>query len=733
MSIKSLRGKLLVAVFALVVGSGLIISVLVTQRYSENLRTAITAQAENLAHAIALEATDKILINDLVALQKMLDHQMRSNPSLAYLFVYRDGRVLAHTFTKGIPAQLIDANRLVSEDSGHLQRIASSEGEHYLDIAWPIFSGGAGVLRLGFSEKPFEEQVKKLWVQISLVTLGILLLAVIGSLVFVRRITLPLSELSQATQRLDEGDLDIAVAIKGDDEVGRLASSFNQMVTRLKDYMLRLEQKAKELERSHNQTRTFCEIVREIGALPTLAEIGPALIKRFQTILACKQMVLLVMDEDKSVLFVISENEFKSINDSRIIQSATDAIQDSNGSTVFAQSLFSSPVLPESFKPASQHALVPLIGDTPIIGCLVIACPGDCTCDFKDIDLAALVLSQSAGVLNRAVVQSLSESEFRARIETTAQYCGIVGKDPKMQVIYRLIQDIAPTDATVLIQGESGTGKELVARAIHQQSERRHNSFVVINCSAYPETLLESELFGHEKGAFTGAIRQRAGRFEQADKGTVFLDEIGEIPPSSQIKLLRVLQTQSFERLGGERTVKVDARVIAATNKDLIQEVRTGNFREDLYYRLNVIPIVLPPLSQRPNDIPLLAKGFLRRFAAEQEKTIQDFSPEAMRMILNYEWPGNVRELENSIEHAVVLAKGKRVEVSDLPTILRNRQKPTSSKDMPLMRESERAMIERALVESNWDKKKAARTLGIGRTTLYSKLRKYRISKPTLQ
>lgn len=733
MSIKSLRGKLLVAVFALVVGSGLIISVLVTQRYSENLRTAITAQAENLAHAIALEATDKILINDLVALQKMLDHQMRSNPSLAYLFVYRDGRVLAHTFTKGIPAKLIDANRLVSQDSGHLQRIASSEGEHYLDIAWPIFSGGAGVLRLGFSEKPFEEQVKKLWVQISLVTLGILLLAVIGSLVFVRRITLPLSELSQATQRLDEGDLDIAVAIKGDDEVGRLASSFNQMVTRLKDYMLRLEQKAKELERSHNQTRTFCEIVREIGALPTLAEIGPALIKRFQTILACKQMVLLVMDEDKSVLFVISENDFKSINDSRIIQSATDTIQDSNGSTVFAQSLFSSPVLPESFKPASQHALVPLIGDTPIIGCLVIACPGDCTCDLKDIDLAALVLSQSAGVLNRAVVQSLSESEFRARIETTAEYCGIVGKDPKMQVIYRLIQDIAPTDATVLIQGESGTGKELVARAIHQQSERRHNSFVVINCSAYPETLLESELFGHEKGAFTGAIRQRAGRFEQADKGTVFLDEIGEIPPSSQIKLLRVLQTQSFERLGGERTVKVDARVIAATNKDLIQEVRTGNFREDLYYRLNVIPIVLPPLSQRPNDIPLLAKGFLRRFAAEQEKTIQDFSPEAMRMILNYEWPGNVRELENSIEHAVVLAKGKRVEVSDLPTILRNRQKPTSSKDMPLMRESERAMIERALVESNWDKKKAARTLGIGRTTLYSKLRKYRISKPTLQ
>ncbi|AFM27973.1 sigma-54-dependent Fis family transcriptional regulator [Desulfomonile tiedjei] len=730
---KSLRSKLLVAVFALVVGSGLIISLLVTQRYSESLRTAITAQAENLAHAVALEATDKILINDLIALQKMLEHQMRSNPSLAYLFVYRDGRILAHTFSKGVPAQLIDANRLLSQDEGHLQRIASSEGEHYLDIAWPIFSGGAGVLRLGFSEKPFEEQVKKLWIQISLVTLGILLLAVMGSLIFVRRITLPLSELARATQRLDEGELDIAVDIKGADEVGRLASSFNQMVTRLKDYTLRLEQKAKELERSHNQTRTFCEIVREIGALPTLNEIGPALIKRFQRILICRHMVLLMLDEDKTTLFLVSENDFKTINDPKIIQSAIETIQGTDGRILCAHSLFHTPVVPESFQLFPQQALVPLLGDSPVIGGLVVACPENCTCDLKDIDLAALILAQSAGVLNRAIVHTLSESEFRARIETTAEFCGIIGKDPKMQVVYRLIQDIAPTDATVLVQGESGTGKELVARAIHQQSERRHNSFVVINCSAYPETLLESELFGHEKGAFTGAIRQRAGRFEQADGGTVFLDEIGEIPPSSQIKLLRVLQTQSFERLGGERTIKVDVRVIAATNKDLIQEVRKGNFREDLYYRLNVIPIVLPPLSQRPNDIPLLAKAFLKRFAAEQQKMIPDFSPESMRMLLSYEWPGNVRELENSVEHAVVLCKGSRIETSDLPIVLRNRQRSTSPKDLPLIMESERAVIEQALAESNWDKKKAARTLGIGRTTLYSKLRKYRIAKPTLQ
>ncbi len=341
MAMKSLRLKLLVAVFALVMGSGLIISLLVTQRYSESLRTAIIAQAESLAHAVALEATDKILINDLVALQKMLDHQKRSNPSLAYLFVYRDGRILAHTFTKGVPAQLIDANRVLSRNEGRLQTIASSEGDHYLDIAWPIFSGGAGVLRLGFSEKPFEEQVDRLWMQISLATLGILLLAVVVSLIFVRRITLPLSELAHATQRLDEGELDIKVDIRGQDEVGRLAYSFNQMVTRLKDYTLRLEQKAGELERSHSQTRTFCEIVREIGALPTLNEIGSALIKRFQKILACKHIVLLALNEERTVLFSVSENDCKTFNDPKVIQSEIDTIQDTNGSTVFARSLFS--------------------------------------------------------------------------------------------------------------------------------------------------------------------------------------------------------------------------------------------------------------------------------------------------------------------------------------------------------------------------------------------------------
>ncbi len=731
MGMKSLRSRLLAAVFALVIGSGVLISLLVTQRYSDTLLTAITAQAENLAHAVALEATEKILTNDLVALQKMLEHQMRSNPSLAYLFVYRDGRILAHTFNKGVPAELIDANRALSQDQGQLQRIVSKTGEHYLDIAWPVFSGRAGVLRLGFSEKPFREQINRLWIQMSLVTLGILLLAVIGSLIFVRRITLPLSELARATQKIDKGELDIVVDVKGQDEVGTLAASFNQMVTRLKDYTLRLEQKAKELERSHNQTRTFCEIVSELGALPTLNEIGPALIKRFQGILICEQMALLVLNEDRTVLFSVSENHVRMLKDMKMIQAAAEAIQETNGRTIFAGSIFSPPMVPEPFSSSPQQALVPLRSETQLLGGLVIACPMNCECNLKDIELVGLILTQAAGVIKRAVVHEQSVSEFRARIETTAEFCGLIGKDPKMQVVYRLIEDIAPTDVTVLIQGESGTGKELVARAIHRQSERKNESFVVINCSAYPETLLESELFGHERGAFTGAIRQKAGRFEQADGGTVFLDEIGEIPPQAQIKLLRVLQTHTFERLGGERSLKVDVRILAATNKDLLREVQKSLFREDLFYRLNVIPIFLPTLRDRPNDIPLLAGYFLNRFSVAQRKDIHDFSPEAMRKILDYSWPGNVRELENSVEHAVTLAKGSRIETADLPTAIRGSSMPAPSS--PLIVENERALLERVLAECKWEKKKAARRLGMGRSTLYSKLKKYGIVKPTLQ
>ena len=300
-----------------------------------------------------------------------------------------------------------------------------------------------------------------------------------------------------------------------------------------------------------------------------------------------------------------------------------------------------------------------------------------------------------------------------------------------MQLIFKLIEDIAPTDATVLIQGESGTGKELVARAIHRQSPRKTEPFVVINCSAYPATLLESELFGHEKGAFTGAIRQKSGRFEQAHGGTVFLDEIGEIAPSAQIKLLRVLQTQKFERIGGEKTLYVDVRIIAATNKDLLQEVKKGNLREDLYYRLNVIHVFLAPLNERRNDIPLLARHFLSVFATEQGKEIEDFSPEAMRLLLDFSWPGNVCELENTVEHATVLAKGARIEAPDLPAMFHSAAGTRKTTRQSTLVENEIRLLEEVLNECDWNKKQAAKRLGISRSTLYDKLKKYQISKVT--
>ncbi len=329
----------------------------------------------------------------------------------------------------------------------------------------------------------------------------------------------------------------------------------------------------------------------------------------------------------------------------------------------------------------------------------------------------------------RAALYEDEIGDLKQKVDQTG-FSGMIGKDPQIQVIFKLIKDIAPSDATVLIQGESGTGKEMVAHAIHRKSFRKDKPFVVINCSAYPATLLESELFGHEKGAFTGALETRPGRFEQADGGTVFLDEIGEIPPSAQIKLLRILQTRKFERLGGRESLFVDVRILAATNKNLLQEVKDGRFREDLFYRLNVIPIHLPPLRDRRNDLLLLVRHFLDRFSNVQNKTIKDFSTEVMRRLLDHSWPGNVRELENTIEHAVVLAKGDQIQVSDLPSAFLKTKTPVSDKAASL-EETEKQHLFEVLDKCKWNKKKAAEILGIGRSTLYVKLKKYRIKPRT--
>ena len=729
---QSLKTRLLLGASALVIGSGLLISLLVTQRYSRTLSEALTAQAENLAHAMALEAADKILINDLVALQKVLDHQMSSHPAIAYLFVHRDGQVLAHTFPSGLPADLVDANALAAGEEMHLRKIVSTGGERYLDIIWPIFGGEAGLLRVGLSERPYREQVARLWLQMGLLTLGVLILAVSGTLFMVRRITSPLTTLARATERIEQGEMDLRVEVEGQDEIGRLATSFNQMVSRLADHTRRLEEQTLEVERAHQQTRTFCRIVQEIGARRTLSEIGSFLIHKLGESLQCGEVALLFFNGNRDLLFTIWAGDMKVLRDQKLIQAAAALFENVKPFALTEKGPFRPPLLPEGFEASSRQSVVACHHENQLLGGLVVACSGDCRCNPEDLEMVRVTLSQAAGSIRRALLQEEEIHHLQAGLETSAEFSGIVGKDPKMQVIYRLIEDIAPTEATVLIQGESGTGKELVARAIHNLSPRRDKPFIVINCSAYPATLIESELFGHEKGAFTGAIRQKSGRFEQAHGGTVFLDEIGEVPFSAQIKLLRVLQTQKFERVGGEKTIAVDVRILAATNKNLLEEVKKGNFREDLYYRLNVIPVHLPPLRERRNDIPLLARHFLKRFAVVQGKGMDDFSPEAMRLILDYPWPGNVRELENSIEHAAVLAKGGQIEALDLPGVLRAssatvRQTPTPS----TMMEHERKLLREVLEDCGWNKKEAARRLGISRSTLYEKLRKYEIAKAT--
>ena len=312
------------------------------------------------------------------------------------------------------------------------------------------------------------------------------------------------------------------------------------------------------------------------------------------------------------------------------------------------------------------------------------------------------------------------------KLEERYRFENIIAKSPKMQQVIEVIKVIAKSNATILITGDSGTGKELVARAIHSQSYRKDKPFVAVSCAALPESLLESELFGHEKGAFTGAHAQRKGKFEAANRGTLFLDEIGEMSANIQVHLLRVLEEKEFTRVGGNELVKVDVRVISATNKDIKKAVANGEFREDLYYRLNVVTIELPPLRERKDDIPLLAQHFLKKFAIENQKEITGFSPDAVDFLLKYDWPGNVRELENAIERAVILAKNPSIEVTDLP-----QENLTLARSAPLVKslaEVEKNHILNILTETHWNNlSEAARILGISRVTLYNKIKEYGI------
>ncbi len=307
----------------------------------------------------------------------------------------------------------------------------------------------------------------------------------------------------------------------------------------------------------------------------------------------------------------------------------------------------------------------------------------------------------------------------------------IVGESAIIREVLDVVRQVAPSRATVLLDGESGTGKELVAQAIHHLSPRAREPLVTVHCASLSSNLLESELFGHEKGAFTGAFERRQGRFEMADGGTLFLDEIGEIDASVQVKILRVLETRKFERVGGNQSIETDVRLIAATNRDLKKMVAEGKFREDLYFRLNVIKLHLPALRERREDIPLLANHFLKEYARENDKRVREISPEAMQLLIHYPWPGNIRELRNTLQRMVVMARGERLAEKDMPPELRVSAPPTGEEQVTLnLAETEKRLIRKALEQTHGNISKAAPLLGISRRTLHRKLKEWNLEVP---
>ncbi|RJR51779.1 MAG: sigma-54-dependent Fis family transcriptional regulator [Desulfobacteraceae bacterium] len=351
----------------------------------------------------------------------------------------------------------------------------------------------------------------------------------------------------------------------------------------------------------------------------------------------------------------------------------------------------------------------------------------------KPLDFEALKIT-----VERALEHTNLKAEnlaLKERLRSGFDLRNIIGKSRPMKELIEMVAMVAPSEATVLITGESGTGKELIARVIHSNSDRKGFPWVIVNCAAIAETLLESELFGHEKGAFTGADRRREGRFMQANRGTIFLDEIGEMSPTMQAKLLRVIQDREIQRVGSDETIKADVRILAATNRDLQEDVAAGKFREDLFYRLNVVTLKVPPLRERPDDIPLLANHFLQKYAEKNRKKVKGLTPLAMDMLLKYTWPGNVRELENAVERAVILLAGDYVGEKELPLSITQAYTGKDSVEparLPAVSRSldelEKEAIIAALEETSGNKSEAARKLGINRRTLYKKLEKIEIA-----
>jgi len=498
--------------------------------------------------------------------------------------------------------------------------------------------------------------------------------------------------------------------------------------------------RSKELQRTQHQLETLFEVTRRAGAENSLTELIRILQDFTEGIFPDSDPLFLILDAEGNRFLSFEECRPDANEPMRRLQQkmeGTGLIED------FTQHLrtIKSPQLDTFPGGHDLHPFLKTVAEVypggfglsilvrhQCIGYFLLGSKTSTSYSREDLRFFQSLFDQTAGHIRNLVLHEAEIRRLRREPPEKTSHGEIIGQSKKMQEIYDLIDLVALSDATVLITGENGTGKEMVARAIHGQNFRRRGPFVVANCSAYSPYLLESELFGHEKGAFTGAVRQKKGRFERAQNGTMFLDEIGDLSLATQVLLLRFLQDRCFERVGGEETIEANVRVLAATNRELHREVEEGRFREDLYYRLNVFSIVVPPLRDRKEDIPLLSRHFLEKFSLKEGKETREISPEFMQALMDYQWPGNVRQLENALSYAVILCQGGILQVKHLPPVLQESRGDPAEISLS---ENERRAILRALEESNWNKHEAARRLQVSRSTLYSKIRRHGLGKKT--
>jgi PAS domain S-box-containing protein len=487
--------------------------------------------------------------------------------------------------------------------------------------------------------------------------------------------------------------------------------------------------RSRELQKTQHQLETLFEISRQMNAKDSLSELIVPLKAITGEIFPETNPFFLILDANRTHFLHLDTGLDYIIEQPGLVADFIRYLGTIQDHCIFtAKAGISHPAFLKIIAEIFPHWFgLPILVESQCIGFFLMGSPSLMEYSNMDLHFLQALLDQTAGHIRSLVLHEAEINQLR-RQATKISHGELIGQSKKMHEVYDLIDLVAGSDATVLITGENGTGKELVAQAIHRQSHRRQGPFVVANCSAYSPTLLESELFGHEKGAFTGAIRQKKGRIERAHGGTLFLDEIGDISPATQVLLLRFLQDHYFERVGGEKAIEANVRVLAATNQDLQKAVDTGKFRDDLYYRLNVIAIHLPPLRERKDDIPLLCRHFLNKCNVKEKKRIQKFSANAMQTLLDYDWPGNVRQLENAINHAVIITQDETIGSRNLPRFLREAGDGAYSTSLV---DNERRLILKVLQESNWNKHDAARRLQVTRSTLYSKIRRYSLEKIT--